>query len=88
MKCPKCEREWPDECQQAECVRRHGECICCRFLPRGAKNLHGSGAGTDAEFTALNSALGRGVDMAKPGDDRTTYYPLPPNNQGNRHKPA
>ena len=25
-----------------------------------------------------------GVDMAKPGDDRTTYYPPPPNNQGNR----
>lgn len=84
MKCPKCEREWPDDCEQAECVRRHGECICCRFLPRGPKNPHGSASGTDAEFAALNSALWRGVDMAKPGDDRTTYYPPPPNTRNQR----
>lgn len=77
MKCPKCEREWPDECQQAECVRRYGECIVCRFLPRGTRNQHGSGSGTQSELDALPTFFG--VDMAKPGADRTTDYPQPPN---------
>lgn len=58
MECPKCKREWDDECQQAECVRRHGECICCRFLPVGASdNKHGSGCGTREEFDALAEYL-------------------------------
>lgn len=53
MKCPKCEREWLDECQQSECVRRHGECIVCRFVPRGQSNPNGSGAGTKNELDDL-----------------------------------
>jgi hypothetical protein len=75
MKCPKCERKWPDECQQAECVRRYGECIVCRFLPRGTRNQHGSGSGTQSELDALPKFFG--VDMAKPEADRTTDYPQP-----------
>lgn len=47
MKCPKCDTvDWPDNCQQAECIRRFGECIVCRFT--------GSGAGTDDEFQSLS----------------------------------
>lgn len=82
MKCPKCEREWPDECQQAECVQRHGECICCRFLPRGPRNLRGSASGTDAEFDALSSAAGTVAEFDALNSD------LPPNNQGNRTSPS
>lgn len=52
-KCPKCSTTWPADCEQALCVERHGECIVCRFVPRGERNPHGSGDGVAEEFDAL-----------------------------------
>lgn len=80
MKCPKCGRDWLSGCEQAECIRRHGECICCRFLPRGPRNLRGSASGTDAEFDALSSAVGTVAEVDAPNFD------LPPNDQIQRRR--
>ena len=53
MRCPKCSKNWPDDCEQSLCIERHGECIACRFIPLGDKNQHGSGIGTADEFEDL-----------------------------------
>lgn len=53
LRCPKCSKNWPDDCEQSLCIERHGECIACRFVPLGDKNQHGSGIGTADEFDEL-----------------------------------
>ena len=57
VECPVCHRTWLRPCEQGACIERHGECIACRFLPKGSKeNKHGSGAGTKQELDALAGA--------------------------------
>ena len=29
MKCPKCGKEWPDDCEQAVAIEKRGKCIGC-----------------------------------------------------------
>lgn len=54
VECQKCGRSWEKPCDQTRCIERFGECIVCRFVPRGQQNPHGSGSGTDEEFSALS----------------------------------
>lgn len=30
VKCPKCELEWQEPCEQTACIELFGECISCR----------------------------------------------------------
>ena len=53
--CPKCKREWKPPCEQTRCIAKHGECICCRFIPIGAINKHGRASGTREEFDAIGA---------------------------------
>lgn len=32
QQCPKCQRTWPANCEQAICIERHQECFVCRFV--------------------------------------------------------
>jgi hypothetical protein len=50
VECPLCKDKWPKDCEQAVCIERFGECICCRF---------GSGAGTKAEIDSITKEAKR-----------------------------
>jgi hypothetical protein len=32
MKCPKCKKEWKDDCEQSWCIEKYGECFACLAL--------------------------------------------------------
>ena len=49
--CPKCEGEWPEDCEQSICVEWHNECIACRFTSLGVGSSEGSGAELNAIAT-------------------------------------
>jgi len=48
-KCPKCERSWPEDCEQSICIEVYSECQVCRFTPKG----RGSQAGTADELIGI-----------------------------------
>jgi hypothetical protein len=35
IRCPTCNREWPDDSEYGICVEMLGECIWCHFHPGG-----------------------------------------------------
>jgi hypothetical protein len=45
MKCPKCERRWPEGLEQAACVAVYGRCIVCcsRLRDRGGVECYING---------------------------------------------
>ena len=54
MICPKCERKWPEPCEQTACITLYGECIACRFIPIASQEIPvGSASGTNEEMYEL-----------------------------------
>ncbi len=55
--CPKCKREWPDNCEQAVSIEWHDECVVCRFIPGCTESVSGTGskAGTEDELNLIAS---------------------------------
>ena len=47
--CQKCNKEWPDDCEQAISIEWHGECVGCKFTPKDI----GSSDGTVSELDAV-----------------------------------
>ncbi len=51
INCPKCERIWPEDCEQGLSVKLYEECVVCKFSDMGK----GSGDGTQEELTELST---------------------------------
>lgn len=52
MKCPKCDREWDKETEQAICIDVFGTCIVCRYrdhTPIGMTSIQ-----ADDELSLIN----------------------------------
>ena len=47
--CPGCGLKWEQDCEQAICIEKHGECFVCRFSPSGK----GTKSGTMAEADGI-----------------------------------
>jgi hypothetical protein len=33
VRCPSCDKKWPDIADNAQCIRVHGCCLRCRYKP-------------------------------------------------------
>lgn len=58
MICPKCDKKWPDNCEQSVSIEWHDECVGCRFTNRDI----GSGEGTVPELDAIAAESKRRKD--------------------------
>lgn len=50
VKCPCCERLWPEGCEQAISIDLFNECVVCKFTPSGK----GSNDGTQEELDIVS----------------------------------
>lgn len=51
LRCPCCDREWTENCEQAICIELHSECCVCRFTSENC----GSSIGTADELLHIYS---------------------------------
>lgn len=55
--CPRCNREWEENSEQAICIKKYSECICCKFTPEGSN----SGEKWQLNAIAEESRMLRGI---------------------------